>query len=159
MGFAGYVAVCVQLYCRCFTVFHLVVTVYTTCFGLHGHLQVCRESASLVLLARDYTLRVSFVFFCSVLLVIFLEYKCVLFSKTTSETRKISVLCRVFVLPKSVQSAIYVSRRTVKQHRSIFKDTWWPVLQSLFAARKLIGIQWKLTFAVALCSLRIVLRN
>jgi hypothetical protein len=27
MGFAGYVAVCVQLYCRCFTVFHLVVTV------------------------------------------------------------------------------------------------------------------------------------
>jgi hypothetical protein len=24
MGFAGYVAVCVQLYCRCFTVLHLV---------------------------------------------------------------------------------------------------------------------------------------
>jgi hypothetical protein len=78
MGFAGYVAVCVQLYCRCFTVLHLVVTVYTTCFGLHGHLQVCRgvfsfiflkESASLVLLARGYTLRVSFVFlFCSPLL-------------------------------------------------------------------------------------------
>jgi hypothetical protein len=67
MGFAGYVVVCVQLYCRCFTVLHLVVTVYTTCFGLHGHLLVCRvfsfiflkESASLVLLARDYTLCVS----------------------------------------------------------------------------------------------------
>jgi hypothetical protein len=42
MGFAGYVAVCVQLYCRFFTVLHLVVTVYTTCFDLHGHLQVCR---------------------------------------------------------------------------------------------------------------------
>jgi hypothetical protein len=63
MGFAGYVAVCVQLYCRCFTVLHLVVTVYTICFGLYGHLQVCRvfsftflkESASLVLLARGYT--------------------------------------------------------------------------------------------------------
>jgi hypothetical protein len=27
MGFAGYVAVCVQLYCICFTVLHLVVTV------------------------------------------------------------------------------------------------------------------------------------
>jgi hypothetical protein len=27
MGFAGYVAVCVQLYCRCFTVLHLVVAV------------------------------------------------------------------------------------------------------------------------------------
>jgi predicted membrane protein len=86
MGFAGYVAICVQLYCRCFTVLHLVVTVYTTCFGLHGHLQVCRgifsftflkESALLVLLARGYTLRVSFVFFCSVFLVIFLFLACV----------------------------------------------------------------------------------
>jgi hypothetical protein len=28
MGFAGYVAVCVPLYCRCFTVLHLVVTVF-----------------------------------------------------------------------------------------------------------------------------------
>jgi hypothetical protein len=27
MGFAGYVAVCVQLYCRCFLVLHLAVTV------------------------------------------------------------------------------------------------------------------------------------
>jgi hypothetical protein len=27
MGFAGYVAVCVQLYCRCFTLLHLVVAV------------------------------------------------------------------------------------------------------------------------------------
>jgi hypothetical protein len=42
MGFSDYVALCVQLYCRCFTVLHLVVTVYTTCFGLHGHLHVCR---------------------------------------------------------------------------------------------------------------------
>jgi hypothetical protein len=77
----------VQLYCRCFTVLHLVVTVYTTCFGLHGHLHVCggvffsfiflKESASPVLLARGYTLRVSFVFFCSVFLVIFLFLTCV----------------------------------------------------------------------------------
>jgi hypothetical protein len=37
MGFAGYVAVCVQLYCRGkMSLFH------TTCFGLYGHLQVCR---------------------------------------------------------------------------------------------------------------------
>jgi hypothetical protein len=37
MGFAGYVAVCVQLYCRGkLSLFH------TTCFGLYGHLQVCR---------------------------------------------------------------------------------------------------------------------
>jgi hypothetical protein len=42
MAFAGYVAVCVQLYCRCFTVLHLVSLFYTTCFGLYGHLQVCR---------------------------------------------------------------------------------------------------------------------
>jgi hypothetical protein len=35
MGFAGYVSVCVQLYCVGFHCF-------TTCFGLHGHLQVCR---------------------------------------------------------------------------------------------------------------------
>jgi hypothetical protein len=36
MGIAGYVFVCVKLYCM------LVFTVFTTCFGLHGHLQVCR---------------------------------------------------------------------------------------------------------------------
>jgi hypothetical protein len=37
MGFVGYVAVCVQLYCRGkLSLFH------TTCFGLYGHLQVCR---------------------------------------------------------------------------------------------------------------------
>jgi hypothetical protein len=37
MGFAGYVAVCVQLYCRGkLSLFH------TTFFGLYGHLQVCR---------------------------------------------------------------------------------------------------------------------
>jgi hypothetical protein len=48
MGFVGYVAVCVQLYCRCFTVLHLVVTVYTTCLGLHGHLQVCRVFFSFI---------------------------------------------------------------------------------------------------------------
>jgi hypothetical protein len=35
MGFVGYVAVCVQLYCRGkLSLFH------TTCFGLCGHLQV-----------------------------------------------------------------------------------------------------------------------
>jgi hypothetical protein len=35
--FVGYVAVCVQLYCRGkLSLFH------TTCFGLYGHLQVCR---------------------------------------------------------------------------------------------------------------------
>jgi hypothetical protein len=50
MGFAGYAAVCMQLYCRCFTVLHLVVTVYTTCFGLHGHLQVYRVSFSFYIL-------------------------------------------------------------------------------------------------------------
>jgi hypothetical protein len=94
MGFAGYVAVYVQLYCRCFTALHLVVTVYTTCFGLHGHLQgvgcfffpfiFLKESTSLVLLARGYTLRVSFVFFCSVLLVIFLFLACVFVCKADS---------------------------------------------------------------------------
>jgi hypothetical protein len=37
MGFVGYVPVCVQLYCRGkLSLFH------TTCFGLYGHLQVCR---------------------------------------------------------------------------------------------------------------------
>jgi hypothetical protein len=37
MGFVGYVVVCVQLYCRGkLSLFH------TTCFGLYGHLQVCR---------------------------------------------------------------------------------------------------------------------
>jgi hypothetical protein len=35
MGIAGYVSVCVQLY---YVDFHS----FTTCFGLHGHLQVCR---------------------------------------------------------------------------------------------------------------------
>jgi hypothetical protein len=35
MGFAGYVSVCVQLYCVGFHCF-------TTCFGLHGHLRVYR---------------------------------------------------------------------------------------------------------------------
>jgi hypothetical protein len=35
MGIAGYVSVWVQLYCVGFHCF-------TTCFGLHGHLQVCR---------------------------------------------------------------------------------------------------------------------
>jgi hypothetical protein len=51
MGFAGYVAVCVQLYCRGkLSLFH------TTFFGLNGHLQVwnvitlmfLKEPASLV---------------------------------------------------------------------------------------------------------------
>jgi hypothetical protein len=32
MGFAGYVAVCVQLYCRCFTVLHLVGAVFQYIF-------------------------------------------------------------------------------------------------------------------------------
>jgi hypothetical protein len=49
VSIAGYVSVCVQLYCVAFHCF-------TTCFGLHGHLQVCRifyflvlkESASLL---------------------------------------------------------------------------------------------------------------
>jgi hypothetical protein len=36
MGIAGYVSVCVQLYCMS------VFTVLHTCFGLRGHLQVCR---------------------------------------------------------------------------------------------------------------------
>jgi hypothetical protein len=35
MGFAGYVSFCVQLYCVGFHCF-------TACFGLHGHLHVCR---------------------------------------------------------------------------------------------------------------------
>jgi hypothetical protein len=35
MSIAGYVSDCVQLYCVGFHCF-------TTCFGLHGHLQVCR---------------------------------------------------------------------------------------------------------------------
>jgi hypothetical protein len=35
MNIAGYVSVCVQLYCVGFHCF-------TTCFGLQGHLQVCR---------------------------------------------------------------------------------------------------------------------
>jgi hypothetical protein len=39
-----------------------------------------KESASLVLLARGYTLLVSFVFFRSVFLVIFLFLACVLFA-------------------------------------------------------------------------------
>jgi hypothetical protein len=39
MGLAGYVSVCVQLYCVGFHCF-------TTCFALHGHLQVCRIFAS-----------------------------------------------------------------------------------------------------------------
>jgi hypothetical protein len=37
MGFTGYVAVCVQLYCR-----GKLSLFYTTCFGLYGLLQVCR---------------------------------------------------------------------------------------------------------------------
>jgi hypothetical protein len=37
MGFAGYVAVCMQLYCR-----GKLSLFYTTCFGLYGHLQECR---------------------------------------------------------------------------------------------------------------------
>jgi hypothetical protein len=37
MGFAGYVAVCIQLYCR-----GKLSLFYTICFGLYGHLQVCR---------------------------------------------------------------------------------------------------------------------
>jgi hypothetical protein len=70
MGFAGYVAVCVQLYCRCFTVLHLV-----SLFTLHvsAYMAVLRcvgcfifvflkESASLVLLARGYYLHVSICF-------------------------------------------------------------------------------------------------
>jgi hypothetical protein len=37
MGFAGYISVCMQLYCRGkLSLFH------TTCFGIYGHLQVCR---------------------------------------------------------------------------------------------------------------------
>jgi hypothetical protein len=35
VSIAGYISVCVQLYCVGFHCF-------TTCFGLHGHLQVCR---------------------------------------------------------------------------------------------------------------------
>jgi hypothetical protein len=35
--FAGYVAVCVQLYCR-----GMLSLFPTTCIGLYGHLQVCR---------------------------------------------------------------------------------------------------------------------
>jgi hypothetical protein len=46
MGFAGYVAVCVQLYCRCFTVLHLVVAVLHYMFrptwpGFAGYVAVC----------------------------------------------------------------------------------------------------------------------
>jgi hypothetical protein len=36
MGFAGYVAICMQLYCR-----GKLSLFYTTCFGLYGHLQAC----------------------------------------------------------------------------------------------------------------------
>jgi hypothetical protein len=66
MGFAGYVSVCVQLYCVGFHCLSLHVSVYmaifrsvgallcwfplsfTTCFGLHGHLQVCMSFIVLV---------------------------------------------------------------------------------------------------------------
>jgi hypothetical protein len=41
MGFAGYVAVCVQLYCRCFAVLYLVVAV------LHYMFRPCRPQHNL----------------------------------------------------------------------------------------------------------------
>jgi hypothetical protein len=64
MGFAGYVAICVQLYCTCFTVLHLVslftlhVSAYMAIFRCVGRFifVFLKESASLVLLACGYTL-------------------------------------------------------------------------------------------------------
>jgi hypothetical protein len=52
MGIACYVSVCVQLY---FVGFHC----FTTCLGLHGHLQVCRIFYFHCL--KDYA---SLLFFC-----------------------------------------------------------------------------------------------
>jgi hypothetical protein len=46
MGFAGYVSVCVQLYCVGFPLS------FTTCFGLHGHLQVCDSSIFIFIYLR-----------------------------------------------------------------------------------------------------------
>jgi hypothetical protein len=49
MGFAGYVTVCVQLYCRCFTVLHLVVAV------LHYMFRPTRPSSKQHKTARQTT--------------------------------------------------------------------------------------------------------
>jgi hypothetical protein len=82
MGFAGYVAVFVQLYCRRFTVLHLVVAVlhymfrptwpFSSVYDVFTFIFL-NESASLVLLARGFTLcTFPFVLFCcSVFLVNF----------------------------------------------------------------------------------------
>jgi hypothetical protein len=40
MGITGFVTVCVLLYCM--LLFHCL---FTTCFSLHGHFQVCRSAA------------------------------------------------------------------------------------------------------------------
>jgi hypothetical protein len=66
-GVWGYVAVCVQLYCRCYAVLHLVslftlhVSAYVAIFRCVGcFISIfLKESASLVLLACGYTLHVS----------------------------------------------------------------------------------------------------
>jgi hypothetical protein len=54
MGFAGYVAVCVQLYCRCFPVLHLVVTVLHYMFCTHACLSA-QETAKLMKKKRTKT--------------------------------------------------------------------------------------------------------
>jgi hypothetical protein len=46
MGIAGYVSVCVQLYCVGFYCFN-------TCFGLHGHLHVCSIFCFIFICLKD----------------------------------------------------------------------------------------------------------
>jgi hypothetical protein len=71
MGIAGYVSVCLQLYCM------LVSLSFTTYFGLHGHLQVCRILHIFIFIclrilfaaffSRGYTLQVFHLCFVPVL--------------------------------------------------------------------------------------------
>jgi hypothetical protein len=83
MGIAGYVSACVQLYCVGFYCF-------TTCFGLHGHLQVCSilyihmlegfcfADFFLCLFSRGHTLHVSIcVLFLCCFPSLFLLFPCV----------------------------------------------------------------------------------
>jgi hypothetical protein len=88
LGFARYVAVCRQLYCRCYTVLHLAslftlhVSAYMAIFRCVGCFifVFLKESASLVLLARGYTLDISicvFLFCSSSLILLFLACVCV----------------------------------------------------------------------------------
>jgi hypothetical protein len=78
MGFAGYVSVCVQLYCVGFHSF-------TACFGLHGHLQVFTIFYIHLLegicfagfFSRDHTLHISICVFPVLFSFVILLFPCV----------------------------------------------------------------------------------